>query len=114
MNTNPIRVIATCEICLSDGSTRTASVGHDVPYDASASDIHEAITDEVYTSLVERDYRIASVVVTSICNLGQVPMPEKQLEFHKHITHGPFTKCLACGGEHTNPGLPCPLMTPMS
>lgn len=123
MNTNPMRLIATCEICLTNGSTRVASVGHDLAYDMSAAAIHSAITDEVYSSLTERNYDIASVVVTSICNLGQVPIPAPSPLKVEVVTPviPKYTdryispdRCVVCSDPIGHGGLPCPRMAAYS
>ena len=123
MNKNPLRVIATCEICLDGGQTRTASVGLDVDYDLTAQEIHEQITDKVYSSLIERDYEVASVVVLNICNLGQVPVPPPPLTKVEIVTPriphytdryvSPDT-CLVCGDPIGHGGLQCPKMAAYS
>lgn len=117
MNTNPIRLIATCEVYLSDGEELSASVGIDVKYDATADIIHNQILRVVTESLSEDGHEIVTAIVTNICNLGQVPMPEPAKEFNRFHTFGILSgarECRVCGDDHGSSGLPCPKMTPMS
>lgn len=117
MNTNPIRLIATCGVYFVDGDEIDASVGIDVSYDATADVIHNEILRVVTESLSAEGYEIESAIVKNICNLGQVPMPEPAKEvnrFHTFSILSGTRECRVCGDDHGSSGLPCPKMTPMS
>jgi len=114
VNTNPLRIIAMCTVHMEDGSIANASVGLDLDYDSDAAQIHESIINDVYSSLVNREYAVEDVVILNICNLGQVPMAEPIKEFSKYANFPWMKTCLACGEDHGNSGLPCPKMSPQS
>lgn len=117
MNNNPIRLIATCTVYLSDGEELSASVGIDVKYDATADAIHNQILRVVTESLSENGHEIVTAIVTNICNLGQVPMPEPVNTFSRINGIGMLPgvrECRVCGDDHGSSGLPCPKMTPYS
>lgn len=117
MNNNPLRLIATCQVYLSDEDEIGASIGLDVKFDATAHDIHNEILRLVTESLSEDGYEVVTAIVTNICNLGQVPMPEPVKEFNRFHTFGILSgtrECRVCGDDHGSSGLPCPKMTPYS
>ena len=117
MNNNPLRIIAMCEVVMTNGSRSQTSVGIDMNYDATAVEIHDYIVNEMYDQLNERNERIESVVVVNVCNLGQVPMPEPVNTFSRINGIGMLPgvrECRVCGDDHGSSGLPCPKMTPMS
>lgn len=114
MNTNPIRLIVTCEVLTTDDETLNSSVGIDVNYDATANDIHNEVLRVTGELLCEAGFSVETVVVMNICNLGQIPVPEVK-EFTRSHTLGllPGTReCRVCGDDHGSSGLPCPKMTP--
>lgn len=113
LNTNPIRLIATCGVYLTDGDEINASTGIDVNYDATAHEIHNEILRVVTECMSEDGHEIETTFVKNVCNLGQVPMPV-QKAFTRPYTFGDQSGCLVCGGDHNSAGLPCPKMSPHS
>lgn len=122
MNTNPLRIIALCEVSLTDSSVRKINVSLDVDYNDSATSIYNAIElnarDQVEMKLIDR--KVVDIVTLNVCNLGQIPMPFEQVEVivprvpkytDRYVS--PDT-CMVCGDPVGHGGLQCPTMTPYS
>ena len=122
MNTNPLRIIALCEVSLSDDSVRRINVSLDIDYNVSATSIYNAIElnarDQVEMKLIDR--KVVDIVTLNVCNLGQIPMPFEKVEVivprvptytDRYIS--PDT-CIICGDPLGHGGLQCPKMAPYS